>query len=65
MHQVEVQIFQAQVLQRHLEGVLRLSLAVVFEPQLGGDEELLAGDVQLGESLAEGFLVVVARGGVD
>jgi hypothetical protein len=63
--QVQVEVVQADALQRRVEGPCGVLLAGVLKPQLGGDEQLLAGNAALGDSAANGLLVAVGGGGVE
>jgi hypothetical protein len=63
--QVQVEVVEAQTLQRGVERLLGVFLAGVLHPQLRGDEQLLAGDAAGGDGAADGFLVAVGGGGVE
>ena len=64
MQEIEIQVLQPEA----LEGVLKLgdgALVAVAAGELGGHEDLFAGDTGAAQSLADGFLVAVAERGVD
>jgi hypothetical protein len=63
--QVEVQHVELEPLQRTLEGLLRAVVASILDPELGGDEDLLAGDVGALDRVADRGLVAIGCGGVD
>jgi hypothetical protein len=63
--QVQVEVVEAEPLQRLLEGSLGAVLAAVLDPQLGGDEQLVPRDAAGGDGPADGLLVLVCLGGVE
>ena len=63
--QVEVDVIEAEPLEGPLEGGPRVGLAGVLDPQLGGDEQLVAGMPLLAHGPADRLLVAVGGGGVD
>ena len=63
--QVEVDVVQAQPPQARLERVEGTFVPLVVVPQLGRDEQILAGNPAGRERLADPRLVPVQRGGVD
>ncbi len=63
--QVEVDVVQAELLQRRVEGAQRGVVPLVAVPELGGDEEFLAGEPGGGDGLAGALLVAVDRRCVD
>ena len=65
MDQVEVEVVEAEALQRGVERLRGVLLARVLHPQLGGDEQLLAGDAAGGDGATDGSLVAVGGGGVE
>ena len=65
MDQVQVEVVEAEALQRGAERLLGVLLAGVLHPQLGGDEQLPAGDAAGGDGAADGCLVAVRGGGVE
>ena len=65
MQQVQVDVVDAEPAQAGLEADLRGVVAVVADPQLGGDEDLVAVDAGAADALADLALVVVGGGGVD
>ena len=65
MQQIEVDVVDAQPAQAGVEADLRGVVAVVAHPQLGGDEDLVAGDAGAADALADLALVVVGGGRVD
>jgi hypothetical protein len=66
MDQVEVDVIEAQPLERPCERALGFLFAGrLLDPQLGGDEELAARKARLLNRSADGFLILVAGGGVE
>ena len=65
MQQIQVDVVDAQPAQARLEADLRGVVAVVADPQLGADEDLVAGNAGAADALADLALVVVGGGGVD
>ena len=65
VNQVEVDVIQAQSLQAGATGSLRLDETVVFGGQLGGDEQLRAGNPGGRDRAADAGFVAVDRGGVN
>ena len=65
MDQVQVEVVEAETLQRGVERLLGVLLAGVLHPQLRGDEQLPAGDAAGGDGAADGFLVAVGGGRVE
>jgi hypothetical protein len=65
MDQVEVDVVEAESLQRRLERPLGVALADVLDPEFGGDEQLAARDAAGGDGAADGLLVLVGGGGVN
>jgi hypothetical protein len=66
VHQVQVEVVQAELGQRRLEGALGVLLGGrVLDPQLGGDEQLFSGDAAVLDGAADGLLVLVRGGGVE
>ena len=63
--QVQVQIVQAQLLHRSLEGSPSALIPGILNPQLGGDEQLFPGDPAFGDSGSHRFLVEISGGGID
>ncbi len=63
--QVEVDIVHAEPAQALVEGGQGRVVALVLVPQLGGDEELVAGDPRALHALPHTGLVAIGRGGVD
>ena len=63
--QVEVKVIQSEKLQRSFERLNGVFLTGVLDPELGGDEQLLAGDAAAPDGASDGFLVGVGGGGVD
>jgi hypothetical protein len=61
--QVQVEVVQAELAQRGVEGALGVILAGVLDPQLGGDEQVLARDAAPLDRAADRFLVAVGGGG--
>ena len=65
MHQIQIQILHAQItqclIQRRLD-VLRRMLGI---PQLAGEEDLLAGDPGIANSLSNFRLIAIDSGAVD
>jgi hypothetical protein len=65
VNQVEVKVIQSEKLQRSFERLRSVFLTGVLDPELGGDEQLLAADAAALDGASDGFLVGVGRGGVD
>lgn len=66
VHQVQVEVVQTQPGQRGLERALGVVLGgCVLDPQLGGDEQILAGDAAGLDGATDGFFVVVGGGSVQ
>ena len=63
--QVEVDVVEAEPAEARLEGRQRRLVALLGVPQLGGDEEVLAGESRGGDRRADALLVAVGGGGVD
>jgi len=63
--EVEVDVIEAEAVQRSLEGSLGGVVAGVLHPQLGGDEQVVAGDAALGDGAPDRLLVLIGGGGVD
>ena len=64
-HQVEVNIVETEVLEGGLEGGEDVLGAVRVVPELGGDKELLAGNVGLANGVTDLLLVSVDPGGIN
>jgi hypothetical protein len=62
--QVQVEVVEAQTLQRGAERLLSVLLPSVLHPQLGGDEQLPAGGAAGSDGAADRFLVAIGGGGV-
>jgi hypothetical protein len=66
VHQVQVDVVEPQTLRRRLERTPGVVLrGAVLNPELGGDEQLLARDSAGGDGPADRFLVAVGGGGVE
>ena len=65
VQQVQVDVVDAEPAQAGVEADLRGVVAVVADPQLGGDEDLVAVDAGAADALADLALVVVGGGRVD
>jgi hypothetical protein len=65
MDQVQVEIIEAEPVQRLGEGSLGAVFAAVLDPQLGSDEQLVPRDAAGGDGPADGLLVLVRLGGVE
>ncbi len=65
MHEVQVQILQAEVLQGVLDGELDVFRVVVQLEELGSDEDLLTGNAGLLNTLADLGLVTVSPGAAE
>jgi hypothetical protein len=63
--EIQVQVVEAEALQRRLERAPGAGFAGVLDPELGRDEKLLARDARGADRAADRFLVLVGRGGVD
>jgi len=65
VHEVQVEVLQAEVLQGVLDGELDVFGVVVQLKELGSDENLLSGDTGLLDTLTDFGLVPVSPGAVD
>ncbi|CFP60935.1 Uncharacterised protein [Bordetella pertussis] len=65
MDQEQVDIGQAQLAQALVHGALRLVVAMPVVPQLGGDEQILAGYPRSAQPLAHAGLVAIDGSRVD
>ena len=65
MQQHEVEVLEAQARERLVDGALGILVAVVGDPDLAHDEELLARHAALGDGGAHALLVAVGLRGVD
>jgi hypothetical protein len=63
--QIQVDVVEAEPLQRSLEAAPCLHLAGVLCPELGRDEQLLARNATRGDRPADGLLVAIRGGGVE
>ena len=61
----QVDVLDTELSGRLVEGVQRGVVAVVGDPDLGLEEDLVAGQAGGGERTADAGLVAVHRGGVD
>jgi hypothetical protein len=61
----QVDLLDAELAGRLVEGVQRGVVTVVGDPDLGLDEEFVAGQAEAADRLADLPLVAVRRGGVD
>ena len=62
--EIEVEVVDAEILHRAVDGGLSALIARVRHPELRGNKEVGAGHAGFGYRLADGGLVAVARGGV-
>ena len=65
MDQIQVEVVEAEPLQRLLEGSLGAVLAALLDPQLGGDEQLVPRDAAVADGPADGLFVAVRLRGVE
>ena len=65
MEQHQIQIIQSQPPQRTFNRFTGLRIAVMFDPHLGGDEQLTAVDAAVANALPDLGLVHIGLGGVD
>lgn len=63
--QVEVDVIEAQLVERGVEGAQRRVVALVVVPHLRGDEQVLTGDPGRGQGAAGALLVPVGGRRVD
>lgn len=63
--EVQVQVVQTELLQRGVERAERRVVPLVAVPELGGDEDVVAGHAGGGDGLAGALLVAVDRRCVD
>ena len=59
MHEVEVDVVEAEFIERLLEGLGNALMVLVWE--FCGKEDLLARDARLEHSLAHGLFIEIAR----
>jgi hypothetical protein len=55
--QIEVEVVQAEALKRLLKGALGVGFAGVLDPNLGGDEQVLARDAAAPDRATDRFFV--------
>ena len=69
MDKIQVEVVQLQILKRLLECLFHLVLTLVGVPHLGGNKELIAGDVAGIHCLLQGgayrLFILVERGGIE
>ncbi len=66
VHQVQVDVVESELGQGCLQGAAGVVLGGgVLDPELGGDEQVLAGDAAVLDRVADGVLVAVGGGGVQ
>ena len=63
--EVEVEVVQAKLVERGLEGSLGPLVGSILRPELGRDEKFLPVDLAVPDRLADGLLVHVGCGSVD
>lgn len=63
MHQIQINVVDAQALQRRVNAFLDLVVPGVVE--LGGDPDLLAGHARVADAITNLSLVAVGKGSVD
>jgi hypothetical protein len=61
----QIEDIEPEALHRAIEGLLRLLVARVFDPQLRRDEDLIARDAAASDRLPDGLLVLVGGRSVD
>ena len=61
----EVDVVRFQLAQALVDAAGSLLLAVVADPYLGDEEQVLALDARLGDGLAHAFLVEISLGSID
>ena len=59
MQQHEVEIVSAELLQGHVDGLQRILIAVVADPDLGGEEQFLAIDAGILDALTDFGLIEI------
>jgi hypothetical protein len=65
VHEVEVDVVEAELLQALRDGRIRLVAVVAVVPQLGRHEQLVTRDAALRDGRTDPGLAAVDRGGVD
>src|SRR5699024_2626039 len=68
VHHVQIEVVEAEFIQRRLKSFAHLLPAMVVVPDLAGNEKFIACDVAgsngVIKSFAEGLLVLIQRGGI-
>jgi len=59
VNEIQIEVVEAEALQRRLEGARGVPLAGIQDPQLGGDEQLLTGDARASDGAPDRLLVAV------
>src|SRR5579862_4307795 len=64
MDEVKVDVVELEASERRLEGALRPFVSLIFDPQLRGDEQLLAWNASGSDRPPHSFLVYVRASGI-
>jgi len=64
VQQYQVEIIGTKLLQGHIDGLQRILIAIIANPDLGGEEQFLAIDAGILDALADFRLVEVRLCGV-
>jgi hypothetical protein len=65
MDKVQIQVVQAKSLQRPVDSALGTVVARVLQPQLGGDEQVVASEAAGRDRSADRFLIAVRSCGIQ
>jgi hypothetical protein len=65
VHEIQIDVVELQPLSRPFERGRGLLVAGVGDPELRGDEDLVAGDAALPDGVPDRGFAAVGRGGVD
>ena len=65
MDEDEIDLTDAELLQASVHRTLEGAIVEVFRRDLGGDEDVVAGDARGADPLPDPIFVAVGRGGVD
>jgi hypothetical protein len=63
--EIQIQVFESQLVHRNIKGLQRRLVAVLGVPQFRGNEQFFALDAAQANALAHALLVSIDGGGVD